>query len=67
MRTVKYKGVEVHVGCEGSVVRGTCLKCGERKPSRIERLFGKDPIAQLKPKFDEKEYRRRIREMDDLR
>jgi len=67
LKTVKYKGSEVHVGCEGVVVRGVCLKCGERKPSRMKRIFGEDPAIVPNAKFDEKKYRRRIREMNDLK
>ena len=67
MKTIKYKGAEIHVGCEGAIVKGVCLKCGERKPSRMERFFGKEPLIVPKAKFDEKEYKRRIREMDDIK
>lgn len=65
MKTVKYKGSEVHVGCEGTVVKGVCLKCGERKPKK--KLFGEGPWIERKPNFDAEEYKRRIKEMDDIK
>lgn len=65
MRTVKYKGAIIHVGCEGTVIRGTCLKCGEKKPRR--KFFGEGPLIEKKTGFDAKAYRERIRRMDDLR
>lgn len=67
MQTVRYKGVEIHIGCEGTIVRGVCVKCGQRKPSLTERIFGKEPLIQSKPKFDEKAYKERIRRLDDLK
>ena len=65
MKTIKYRGAEIHVGCEGTVIRGTCLKCGERKPKR--KFFGEGPLIEKKPSFDETAYRKRIREGRDLR
>lgn len=65
MKTVKYKGVEIHVGCEGTIVRGVCVRCGQCKTKR--KFFGEGPWLQKEPTFDEGEYKQRIRERRDLR
>lgn len=64
MKTVKYKGSEIHVGCEGTVVKGVCLRCGERKPKR--KWFGEGPWIEKKSDFDAEVYKKRIRDMEDL-
>jgi hypothetical protein len=65
MKTVKYKGTEIHVGCEGTVIKGICVRCGERKPKR--KLFGEGTWIERKPPFDAEGYKRRIRNMEDLK
>lgn len=67
MQTVKYKGTRIHIGCEGAVVKGVCLKCGEREPKLSERILGKGSLIEKKPKLDEEAYKKRIRNMEDLR
>lgn len=49
------------------MVKGVCVSCGERMPSLSERMFGKGPLVERKPKFDEEAYKRRIRNLDDLK
>lgn len=69
VRVVKYKGARIHVGCGGIVMGRTCLKCGEEKPRRnlTRAVFGEGPlVSSEKKKFDEKDYRKRIKEGRDI-
>lgn len=65
MNTIKYKGVEIHVGCEGTIIKGVCLRCGEVKPKHG--FFGPEPLVAPKPKFDKAAYKKRIRNLEDLK
>lgn len=70
METIKNKGVRYHVGCGGEVVRGRCIKCGEKQKRNItKKIFGEGPLI-IKDK-DTKEmerlaHRERIREGRDI-
>lgn len=46
MEIMRHKGIRVHVGCGGEVVRGRCLRCGEReeKGSLGKKLLGEGPL-----------------------
>jgi hypothetical protein len=66
VKTIRYKGTEIHVGCEGTVVKGVCLRCGERKKSRLQKWMGDEPTITTKPKFDPEAHKRRIRNMEDI-
>jgi len=70
MDTVKHEGVRYHVGCGGTILKGVCVKCGERyKRSLMKRVFGEGPLI-LEEK-DEKAvgrnaHRKRLRERRDI-
>lgn len=72
MEVIKHKGIRIHVGCGGEVVKGRCILCGEskEKSSLGEKVFGKGPIL-IKDKdvggADRKAHRDRIREGRDIR
>jgi len=71
MDTVKYKGSEIHVRCGGTVIKGICVLCGERKPEKdlMTKIFGDGSlIMENKVKeFNREEHRRRIRSKRDIR
>ena len=70
METVKDKeGRRWHVGCGGEVIKGICIKCGEKKKGLISRLFGDEPLVIRQEDIDRKkrmEHRKRIREGRDI-
>lgn len=69
MDTVRYKGEKIHVGCGGAVVRGTCLKCGERDKSFLKKILGEGPLIIKNKDVEEtvrKAHRERIREGKDI-
>jgi hypothetical protein len=59
---------EWHVGCGGTVIRGVCVKCGEKKKGLMSRVFGDDPIIMREntEKKKREEHKRRIREGRDI-
>ena len=70
MNVIRHKGIKIHVGCSGEVVRGVCLKCGEKQERNpLKRLFGGDPFI-VKEKdtqaADRKVHKTRIREGRDI-
>lgn len=70
MNVIRHKGTKVHVGCGGEVVRGVCLKCGEKQEGGLlKRLFGEGPLA-VKEKdtqaLERKVHRTRIRKGKDI-
>jgi len=70
MDVIKHKGAKIHVGCGGEVVRGVCLKCGERqKGGLFRKIFGEGPIILEQKDIKEVErleHRKRIRERKDI-
>lgn len=70
MKTVKDKDRrEWHIGCGGEVIRGVCIRCGEKKKGLFSKLLGNDPliIDQRKEEEDKRlEHKRRIREGRDI-
>lgn len=70
METVKDKDKrEWHIKCSGEVIRGICIKCGERKKGLISKILGDRPIVI--DKRDEeaerrREHKKRIREGRDI-
>jgi len=70
METVKQDGVRYHVGCGGVVMKGVCVKCGEKnKRNILGKIFGEGPlIIQEKDKkeIDRKAHRHRIRKGRDI-
>lgn len=64
MNTITQDGKTWHVGCGGEVIKGICIRCGEKKRKRS--LLGSGPLIIEEPKFDPKEYRKRIRESRDI-
>ena len=69
MDIMRHKGQRIHVGCGGEVVKGVCLKCGEKKKSLVSRFFGEGPII-ISTKDQEaasrRAHRKRIREGRDI-
>jgi len=57
MDTIKNEGKTWHIGCGGEVVRGICIKCGQKKKSFMSRIIGEGPLI-IRDK-DESEKRRR--------
>lgn len=71
MDIVKHKGVRIHVGCGGEVVKGRCIKCGEREEKRSleKRIFGEGPLIIRNKDVEEANrqgHRKRIREGRDI-
>lgn len=70
METVKDKDKkEWHIKCGGEVIRGVCIKCGQKKKGLMSRIFGEGPlvIREKDVKEDQrKEHKRRIREGRDI-
>jgi len=70
MDIVKHEGVTYHVGCGGIVIKGVCVKCGEKyKRNIIKKIFGSSPL--LIKEGDEKEidraaHRKRLRDRKDI-
>jgi hypothetical protein len=58
------KTVDVHRHCGGRIVNRKCQKCGKTW-SRLKYPFAQD-VETKQLKFDEKAYRRRIREGRDI-
>jgi len=56
--------MRIHKGCGGEVRNRRCLKCG-KKWGLAGYLIASD-IAEKEVKFDEKEYKKRIREGRDI-
>ena len=69
MDIIKDEGKKYHVGCGGIVIRGRCIKCGEKDKGLLKRIFGKGPLV-IKEKdaqaIDRQEHRKRIREGRDI-
>ena len=71
METIRHKGEKYHVGCGGEVIRGVCLRCGEReeKKSLLKKIFGDSPVIirgkDLK-EIERTEHRKRIRKGRDI-
>jgi len=69
MEVIKYKGEKIHVGCGGIVVKGKCLKCGEKQKGLLKRIFGDEPLIikeKDKEERNREEHRKRIREGRDI-
>jgi len=71
VETTRYKGEKIHIGCGGVVLRGRCIKCGEKQERKGlgERIFGKGPLV-ISEKDEEtktrQEHRDRIKEGRDI-
>ena len=71
MEIRKHKGVRIHIGCGGEVVRSRCIRCGEREEKRglVKKIFGEGPIIIRNKDVEEagrQEHRKRIREGRDI-
>ena len=70
METIKNKGQRFHVGCGGEVIRGVCLKCGEKQERNLaKRIFGEGSLIIKDKDVEEtkrKAHRQRIREGKDI-
>ena len=62
-------GRKWHVGCGGEVIRGVCVKCGQKKPGLVKRILGEGPFI-IKEKDDvearREAHRERIRKGKDI-
>jgi len=56
--------MKVHKGCGGEVKNRKCLKCGKKWGLASYLVTGE--IVEKGVKFDEKEYKKRIREGRDI-
>ena len=71
MEVIKHKGIRIHIGCGGEVVKGLCIKCGERQEKKGlgGKVFGEGPLI-IRDKdveaADRKAHRDRIREGRDI-
>jgi len=71
MEVMRHKGIRVHVGCGGEVVKGRCLRGGEREEKKGlgRRIFGEGPLI-IKNKdveaADRKVHRDRIKRGGDI-
>ena len=70
MDIIRHKGARIHVGCGGEVVRGRCLKCGEKdKRNILKKVFVTGPLvikeADIK-ETERKAHRERIRKGKDI-
>ena len=75
LEIIRHKRMRYHVGCGGEVIRGVCLRCGEREEKGgplkrvLKKVFGEDPIIVKKKDLKEierTEHRKRIREGKDI-
>lgn len=70
MDIVKHEGVRYHVGCGGIVIKGICIKCGEKyKGNVLKKIFGNGPLVikeQDEKEIDRKAHRQRLRERRDI-
>ena len=70
MDTVKQDGVVYHVGCGGVVIKGVCVKCGEkRKRDIVKKIFGDGPLIikeEDEKEIDRKAHRRRLEQRKDI-
>lgn len=70
MDTVKHEGTTYHVGCGGVVLKGVCVKCGEkRKRDILKKVFGEGPlIIEGKDQKDIERiaHRKRLQERRDI-
>jgi len=69
MDTIRHEGKTYHIGCGGEVVRGICIKCGQKKKSLRSRIFGDGPFIIREKDESEKrrrEHRDRIRSRKDI-
>ncbi len=58
------KTVDVHRGCGGRIANRKCQRCGKTW-SKLKYPFSRD-VETKELKFDEKAYRKRIREGRDI-
>ena len=69
MDTIRDKGKRYHIGCGGEVIKGLCIKCGEKDKGPLKGIFGEGPLV-IKEKdaqaIDRQEHRKRIREGRDI-
>jgi len=67
---VKQDGVSYHVGCGGTIIRGVCIKCGEKyKRNIIKKVFGEGPLViseEDEKEIDRKAHRRRLEQRKDI-
>lgn len=54
--------LKIHKGCGGSIKNDACTRCG-KKFGRLGRMFS---IEEREEPFDERAYKRRIREGKDI-
>lgn len=70
MDTVKHEGVRYHVGCGGVVIKGICVKCGEKyRRNILKKIFGEGPLVYKEEDIKEierKVHRERIRKGKDI-
>ena len=70
MDTVKHEGTRYHVGCGGIVIKGICVKCGEKhKRDILKKVFGEGPLVYREKDLkdiERKEHRNRIRKGKDI-
>lgn len=70
MDIVKQDGVRYHVGCGGVVIKGVCVKCGEKsKGDLLKRVFGEGPLVikeEDSKEIDRQAHRRRLEKRKDI-
>lgn len=58
---VKVKGSKLHVGCEGAIIKGRCLRCGRRTKPLHEKVLGSGPLVTETHPETSSEYKKRLR------
>ena len=70
MDIIKHEGVRYHVGCGGIVIKGICIKCGEKyKRNILKKILGEGPLIIKEEdvkEIDRKAHRKRLRDRKDI-
>ena len=70
MDTVKEDGVTYHIGCGGIVIKGICVKCGEKRKRDIgKKIFGEGPLIireKDQKEIERAEHKKRLQERRDI-
>jgi len=69
MDIIKHEGVKYHVKCGGVVIRGVCVKCGEKRKGLMRRILGEEPLIIKEEDvkaIERKAHRKRLRDRKDI-
>ena len=69
MNTIRDKGKRYHISCGGEVIKGLCIKCGEKDKGLLRKILGEGPLIIREKDVEETErkaHRDRIRQGKDI-